>query len=120
MTNKEIILEIYQNDGLRNRDFLNEVLLPQFEMEWQSSSDLTILDKNQILNLADELKGNYATSNIDINYLIEEENKICIAYKHFATTIENTRDFQLIARFITIWEFENGKILKGYQISKPT
>lgn len=120
MTTKEIILEIYQNDGLRNRDLLNGFLHENFSLEWQNSVELTIMDKDSILNLADELKNNFTDSNIEIKYILEDENKICIAYNHFATTIENTRDFQLIARFITIWEFEDGKILKGYQISKPT
>lgn len=120
MTAKEIILEIYQNDGLRNREMLNNILHQEFSLEWQNSVELSILDKEAVLNLADELKNNFSDSKIEIKYVLEDENKICIAYNHFATTIENTRDIQLIARFISIWEFENGKILKGYQISKPT
>ncbi|WP_396189038.1 nuclear transport factor 2 family protein [Flavobacterium sp.] len=120
MTAKEIILEIYQNDGLRNRSFLDQVLHPDVVMEWQSSSDFNLLTKKDILDLADELMKNYADSTIEIKYLLEEEGKVCIAYNHYATTIENTTQFQLVARFITVWEFVDDKILKGYQISKPT
>jgi hypothetical protein len=50
MTAKEIILEIYQNDGLRNRSFLDQVLHPDVVMEWQSSSDFNLLTKEDILD----------------------------------------------------------------------
>ncbi|CAM4236013.1 nuclear transport factor 2-like protein [Flavobacterium terrigena] len=119
MTPKEIVNELYANDGLRNRDFLNEVLHDNMLLEWHSSEGLLVKDKNSLLDLATELKDNFSIFNSEILHLISENNTVSITYNHFGSSIENQRDLILMGRFITIWEFENDKIIKGYQISRP-
>lgn len=119
MTPKEIVQELYANDGLRNRDFLNDVLDDNMLLEWHSSEGLLIKDKKSILDLATELKDNFSIFNSDILHLIGENNTVSIAFNHFGASIENQKDLILIGRFIAIWEFENNKIVKGYQISRP-
>jgi hypothetical protein len=120
MTPKEIVQELYANDGLRNRDFLNDVLHENVLLEWHSSEGLLVKDKKSILDLAIELKNNFSIFNSDILYSIAENNTVSIAFNHFGASIENQKDLILIGRFMAIWEFENDKIIKGYQISKPT
>jgi hypothetical protein len=56
---------------------------------------------------------------MEISHFIEQENQIVVKYNHKVTTIENPKEFVLIAKIVAIWEFEEGKIKKGYQISKP-
>ena len=119
MTPKEIVQELYANDGLRNKNFLNEVLHDNILLEWHSSEGLLVKDKESILNLATELKNNFAILSSEIIHLISENNKISIAFNHFGASIENPKDLILIGRFMSIWEFENNKIIKGYQISRP-
>lgn len=119
MTPKEIVQELYANDGLRNREFLNTILYDDVKLEWHSSEGLLIKDKNSILDLATELKENFSIFSSEIFYLIAENNIVSIAFNHFGASIENQKDLILIGRFITIWEFENNKIIKGYQISRP-
>lgn len=119
MTPKEIIQELYLNDGIRNREFLNEILHENMQIEWHSSEGLLIRDKNSFLDLANELKQNFSIFNSDVLHLVVEDNKVSIAYNHFGASIENQKDLILIGRFMAIWEFNNGKIIKGYQISRP-
>ena len=119
MNPKEIVQELYANDGLRNRTFLSEVLHDDMLLEWHSSEGLLKKDKNSILDLATELKDNYSVFSSEILNLIAENNSVSIAFNHFGSSIENQKDLILIGRFITIWEFENNKIVKGYQISRP-
>lgn len=119
MNPKEIVQELYSNDGLRNRTFLSEVLHDDMLLEWHSSEGLLRKDKNSILDLANELKANFSIFNTEILNLITENNSVSIAYNHFGASIENNQNLILIGRFITIWEFENNKIVKGYQISRP-
>jgi hypothetical protein len=35
-------------------------------------------------------------------------------------TIENPKEIMLIAKVVAIWTFEDGKIIDGYLISKPS
>ena len=119
MTPKEIVQELYTNDGLRNRDFLNDILHENMLLEWHSSEGLLIKDKNSLLDLATELKNNFSIFSSDVLHLTAENNLVSIAFNHFGASIENQKDLILIGRFMAIWEFENDKIIKGYQISKP-
>ena len=120
MTPKEIIQELYANDGIRNSAFLNDVLHDDVKLEWHSSEGLLVKDKKSILELATELKNNFSIFSSDILHLTAENNLVSIAYNLFGSSIENQKDLILIGRFIVIWEFENNKIVKGYQISKST
>lgn len=119
MTNKAKIEFLYKEDGIRNVDFLSDLLHDDFILDWDSSQGNVKMNKSDIINLAKELKNNYVDSIMEISHLIEENNTIVVKYNHKATTIENPKEIVLIAKFVVIWEFESNKIKKGYQISKP-
>ena len=119
MTNKERIEFLYKEDGIRNTSFLESLLHDDLILEWDSSEGKLLLQKSAILNLATELKQNYIDSYMEISHFIEQENQIVVKYDHKVTTIENPKEFVLIAKFVVIWEFEGDRIIKGYQISKP-
>ena len=119
MTNKESISFLYKEDGMRNADFLDTILHDDFIMDWDSSAGKLYLTKSEILNIANELKQNYVDSFMEISHFITEENHFVVKYNHKVTTIENPKEFVLIANVVAIWEFEGSKIKKGYQISKP-
>lgn len=119
MTNKERIDFLYKEDGMRNDVFLNELLHDDFILDWDSSHGNFNMNKTDILNFAKQLKQNYVDSFMEISHFIQENNKIVIKYNHKVTTIENPKEFILIAKVVVIWEFEDNKIIKGYQISKP-
>ena len=119
MTNREKIEFLYKEDGIRNEVFLNELLQDDFVLDWDSSQGNVKMNKQDIVNLANELKQNYVDSYMEISHIIEENNQFVVKYNHKVTTIENPKEFILIAKFVVIWEFDGNKIVKGYQISKP-
>ena len=119
MTNKERIQFLYKEDGLRNVSFLTSLFHDDLILEWDNSEGKLLLQKNDIINIAIELKQNYIDSFIEISHFIEQDNQIVVKYNHKVTTIENPKEFILIAKIVVIWEFQGDKITKGYQISKP-
>lgn len=119
MTNREKIEFLYKEDGIRNEVFLNDLLHDDFVLDWDSSQGNVKMFKHDIINLASELNQNYIDSFMEISHIIEENNQFVVKYNHKVTTIENPKEFFLIAKFVVIWEFEEDKIKKGYQISKP-
>lgn len=119
MKNKELIQKIYVEEGIRNAETLDKCFHENVILEWTSSEGDLILHKKDIIKIAEELFSNYSTSFIEITHLIEEENKVAVKYNHKVATIENPDEIMLIAKFIVIWEMENSKIIKGYQISQP-
>ncbi|CAM3852832.1 MULTISPECIES: nuclear transport factor 2 family protein [Flavobacterium] len=119
MTNKELIQKIYLEDGIRDSETLEKYFHQDIVLEWTSSDGDLVLHKNDIIKISKELFSNYSASYIDITHLIEQDNQVVIRYNHKVATIENPDEIMLIAKFIVIWEFENGKIIKGYQISQP-
>jgi hypothetical protein len=119
MTNREKIEFLYKEDGMRNDVFLKELLHNDFILDWDSSHGNVNMNKEDIVSLAKELKLNYVDSFMEISHLIEDNNQIVVKYNHKVTTIENPNEFVLIAKVVAIWEFEEYKIKKGYQISKP-
>lgn len=115
---EKIVEQLYQEDGLRNREYLDSILDDNFELEWDSSIGSRLLSKNDILKMADELKANYHVSKTSILNLVSNENKLVVNYLHHVSTIENPKELFTIAKVVVIWEFENNKIVKGYQMSK--
>jgi hypothetical protein len=119
MQTEQIFEKLYIEDGIRNSEFLNSCLHQDFLFEWESSSGFKTMDRNEIQNFANELKQNFHTSRISIQDKIITENRIVVRYLHHASTIENPNEIFTIAKIVAIWEIENNKIVKGYQISKP-
>ena len=119
MTNREKIEFLYKQDGIRDKQFLNTLIHDDFRLEWDSSSENSILDKNFILNLSEVINTNYEISYFEISHLIEENNQIVVKYNHKVATIENPKEIMLIAKVVAIWSFQEGKIMDGYLISKP-
>ncbi|MEZ4788109.1 MAG: hypothetical protein R2790_09605 [Flavobacterium haoranii] len=119
MDSNQIIERLYEHDGLRDANFLESIIAPDFIFEWDSSQDKRLMNKNDIIALAHELKNNYHLSKTSILDKIITESKIVVHYLHHVATIENPKELFTIARVIVIWDVENGQIIKGYQISKP-
>ena len=76
MTNREKIEFLYKGDGIRDKQFLNDLIHDDFKLEWDSSSGNSILDKNFILNLSEVINLNFEISYFEISHLVEEDNQI--------------------------------------------
>ncbi len=118
MTPKELVLDFYRNDLLLNRSEVNELLHPDVLIEWNSTKGFIQMNREDVLNLTDELNKAYVRSKIRISHVIEEGNMVSVRYSHFVKTIENPREEMLLANFFVIWEVKDHKLFRGYQMSQ--
>lgn len=118
MTPKELVLDFYRNDLLLNRSEVNEFLHAEVLIDWNSTKGFIQMNREDVLNLTDELNKAYVRSKIRISHVIEEGNLVSVRYSHFVKTIENPREEMLLANFFVIWEVKDHKLFRGYQMSQ--
>ncbi|WP_298396408.1 nuclear transport factor 2 family protein [Flavobacterium sp.] len=118
MTAKELVLDFYKNDLLLRRSEVEPFLHDDLIIEWNSSKGFVQMKKQDVLNLTDELSKSYVRSKMRITHIIAEKNKVSIRYSHFVKTIENPREEMLLAHFFVIWEIQDDKLFRGYQMSQ--
>ena len=117
MQPKDVVLDFYKSDVLLDRNAVDKFLHPEASIDWNSSKGFIEMNRNDILNLTDDLNKAYLRSKIVISHIIAEENKVCVRYSHFVKTIENPREEMLLAHFFAIWEIKDHKLFKGFQMS---
>ncbi|MFM7895021.1 MAG: hypothetical protein ACKO8L_03595, partial [Flavobacterium sp.] len=78
MINRAKIEFLYKEDGMRNDVFLNDLLHDDFILDWDSSQGNVNMTKEDIINLAKELKQNYVDSFMEISHFIESDNQIVV------------------------------------------
>lgn len=117
MTNVEIIKDFYSFENFRNLAYVDQLVDENCLLEWNSSVGQFIYNKVDIMKLTKELFENYSYSNIEIDTIFGQDNHVAVRYKYYASTIENPSEVILITKIMVIWEFKNGKIIKGYQSS---
>ncbi|WP_291119139.1 nuclear transport factor 2 family protein [Flavobacterium sp. UBA6135] len=118
MNAKEIVLDFYNSDALSNPELMDSFLHPDVVLEWNSSKGFVKKSREDLLALAEELKIAYVSSIVQIHHIIAENNEVAVRYTHFATTIENPNHINVLANFFVVWEVQDGKLFKGYQMSQ--
>ncbi|MBA4154369.1 nuclear transport factor 2 family protein [Flavobacterium sp.] len=118
MNAKELVLDFYNSDALYNKNTMDVFLHPDFSLEWNSSKGLIRKDREGLLQLAEELKVGYETFVVQIHQILAEDNLVSVHYTHFGTTIENPGQINRLAYFFVIWEIQDGKLFRGYQMSQ--
>ena len=118
MTNNEIMMKMYDEDFIRDVQFMKYHLHHDVELEWHSSQGHVKWGKAEMLKFSDEVATNFSTSKFDIKYFFEQGNTISLHYHYFASTFENPNELFLVGRFATVWEFKDNKMFKCYQISQ--
>ena len=76
------------------------------------------MNREDLLSLASELSRSYIRSKVKISHLVKEGDLVSVRYVHFVKTIENPREYILLANFMVIWEIKDKKLYRGYQISQ--
>ena len=117
MSPKDLVLDFYKPDLFLDRNAVSEFLHTDAIIEWNSSKGFVDMNREDILNLTDDLNRSYIRSKIRISHIIQEENLVSVRYAHFVKTIENPREEMLLAHFFVIWEIKDDKLFKGYQMS---
>jgi ketosteroid isomerase-like protein len=118
MSAKEIVKDFYKSNALRDRALFDSYIHPDVSLEWNSSKGFLQMNREELLNLTDELKKSYHSSRVHINHLLEEDGVVTVRYVHHVKTIENSREEMILAHFIVIWELKDGKLYRGYQMSQ--
>ena len=118
MATKKMIQDFYKSDALINSLVLDTYLHPEVVLEWNSSKGFIKMNRQELLEIADELGRAYVRSKVRISHLIKEGDTIAVRYSHYVKTIENPREEMLLAHFFVIWEIKDDKLFRGYQISQ--
>ena len=118
MNLKKIILDFYKSEALINPTILASYLHDDIVFEWNSSTGFIQMNREDLLSLASELSRSYIRSKVKISHLVKEGDLVSVRYVHFVKTIENPREYILLANFIVIWEIKDEKLYRGYQISQ--
>lgn len=117
MSNIELIKKYYSFNNFTDVEFVSNLIDDAIELDWKSTVGSFIYNKKDILKLTQELFVNYATIKFEILNIFGTEDEIAVRLNIIATTIENPDEEMLIANIMSIWIFENNKIIKGFQFS---
>lgn len=115
---KTIVQNFYKSDVLLESDKVNALLHPDVVLEWHSTKGFLKLNKNQIIELSQELSKAYVRSKTRISHILSDGNLVTVRYSHYVKTIENPREEMLLAHFMVIWEVKDDKLYRGYQMSQ--
>ena len=118
MNLKKIILDFYKSDALINPTVLADYLHDDIILEWKSITGFIKMYRDDLLSLAAELSRSYIRSKVEISHIIKEGNLVSVRYAHSVKTIENPREYILLANFMVIWELKAEKLYRGYQITQ--
>lgn len=117
MTNVEQIQNFYTSENFRNLKLVDVLFHDDVVIEWNSTIGFFKYNKEDVMKFSKELYENYVSSNVEIITIFGEGNEVVVRYNYFASTIENPTEMILITQIMVIWEFRDGKIIKGYQCS---
>lgn len=115
---KKILQAFYKAEALIHPEILSEFLHPDIVVEWQSTKGLIKLNYTELVHLATELSRAYSSSKIKVSHMISEKNQVAVRYSHYVNTVENPREEMLLAHFSIFWEFKDGKMYRGFQMSQ--
>ncbi len=118
MSAKSIVQNFYKSDVLLESETVNSLLHPEVVLEWHSSKGFLKLNKDQIIDLSQELSKAYVRSKTRISHILSDGNTVSVRYSHYVKTIENPREEMLLAHFMVIWEIKDGLLYRGYQMSQ--
>ena len=118
MSAKKIVQEFYKSEAVINCELMDSFLHPEVVLDWNSSQGFLQLKRPEILALSTELGKAYVRSKIRISHILAEGNLVSVRYSHFVKTIENPREEMLLAHFIVIWEIQDNKLYRGFQMSQ--
>ncbi|QLE02768.1 nuclear transport factor 2 family protein [Galbibacter sp. BG1] len=115
---KKIAKDFYEMEPIKNREVLEGYLHEDCELYWNSSKGFTKLNKADLIKLAENMAEAYHSVRTEISHLLKDGNAVTVRYTYHVKTIENIDEEQPLAHFITIWEFKDNKLYKGFEISQ--
>ncbi len=114
----ELVHKFFASAGILNKAYCQDTFSEDFVLEWHSSKGIVFLDYYDILSLSKDLRQSYFTLRAEVNETIVQENKVHIRYVYYVRTLENPDEELVLAVFMANFEVEDGKIVRGYQMSQ--
>ena len=115
---KQLVLDFYQSDAFRNAEVIEKYIHDDAVIHWHSTTGYRHLNKNDLKLLAEEMKKSYHSSRLTVSHILQEDDTVSVRYVHYVSPIENPSDEIILAHFMTIWELQDGKLFRGYQMSQ--
>lgn len=118
MKAKEIVKNFYKSNVFLDSELMASFIHPDVTLDWNSSKGFLQMNREEMVNIVNQMSKAYLSSRIHITHLLEENDTVTVRYSHYVKTIENPREEMILAHFIVIWELKDEKLYRGFQMSQ--
>ncbi len=118
MSAKELVIAFYDSDLANDSSLVPKFFHKDCELHWSSSHGFMLLKYNDILNFFEGTRKSYHHLRFEFSHLIEVDSLVTTRHTLFANTIEDPDSEIVLAHFSTIWEVQDEKLYRGYEISQ--
>lgn len=118
LTPKDRVRELYSSHLFKDTASLMEHLHPEAQLFWNSSAGFHKLPFSEIEDLSKELAQSFENVRADVSHLLADGDFVTIRFTYYVRTVENPDEELPMAHFIAIWEFKDGKLYRGHQMSQ--
>jgi len=119
MSPKQIVRAFFESEFYKDEAVLEKYIHDDFQLFWNSSAGYSHMDKTSFSQMLMEMSSSFESLRSSITHVLQEDNTVTIRYTFHIKTIENPEEEVPMAHFISIFELEDNKIIKGFQISQP-
>ena len=119
MNPKNIVKYFFESDFYKDETILETYLHDDFQLFWNSSAGYSQMDKTSFKQMLLEMSKSFVSLRSSITHLLRDKDTVTIRYTLFIRTIEDPDEEVPMAHFISIFELEGDKMIKGFQISQP-
>lgn len=119
LSNKKTVNAFYTSSLYEDPEEVKNLLHPEAELFWNSSEGFHKMNYQDIIKLSENLAKSFESLRAEVSHLLKDKNEITIRFTYHVRTVENPEEEIPMAHFIAIWKVEEGKMMKGYQISQP-
>ncbi len=119
LSKKKTVKAFYTSIFYKNPEEINKYLHPDAELFWNSSEGFHKMNYQDIVELSKEMSKSFESLRAETSHLLKDKNIVTIRFTYHVRTVENPEEEIPMGHFIAIWTLEDGKMMKGYQISQP-
>jgi len=118
-TPKEIVRNFYNANFIEDNNIAETFFHPNLELTWNSATGISEMGYSDMVDFFKEIKRAYTDIRVEISHLLAQDNHVTVRSKYYVRTLEDPEEEVGVAHFMVIWEVEDGKLIRGFQISQP-
>ncbi len=118
ISTKELVKAFYESDLANDSTLVPKFFHKDCELHWSSSHGFILLKYNDIVNFFEGTRKSYNHLRFDFTHFIEADASVITRHTLFGNTIENPDSEIVLGHFSTIWEVQDEKLYRGYEISQ--